>query len=161
LTDPARTTQITGRTASSAGPTPPGAGQASDALRAERRRLRRFGLTVGGAFVILAAFLLWKHRPLWPAFAALGGLLALAGLAAPTVLGPLERVWMKLAGYLGWFMTRVILGLVFLLVITPVGLIMRLLGADPLKLRFDRRAASYWEPRTDQDRSPERMERMF
>jgi len=77
------------------------------------------------------------------------------------VLGPVERVWMKLAGYLGWFMTRVILGLVFLLVFTPAGLIMRVLGKDPLKLRFDRRAASYWELRKDQDRSPERMERMF
>ena len=67
----------------------------------------------------------------------------------------------RLAGYLGWFMTRVILGLVFLLVFSPAGLIMRLLGRDPLKLRFDRRAASYWESRAEQDRSPERMERMF
>jgi hypothetical protein len=139
--------------------TSPAAGQ--DASPAGRRRLRRFGLTVGTAFMILAAFLLWKHRPAWAPCAAVGGVLVLLGLAAPVVLGPVERVWMKLAGYLGWFMTRVILGLVFLLVFTPAGLIMRVLGKDPLKLRFDRRAASYWELRKDQDRSPERMERMF
>ncbi len=128
---------------------------------AERRRLRAFGLMVGLAFLVLGAFLLWRHRPVWPALAAAGVALTLLGFAAPAWLRPIERIWMRLAGYLGWFMTRLILGVVFLLVFSPAGLIMRLLGADPLKLRFDRRAASYWEPRAAEDRSPERMERMF
>jgi hypothetical protein len=140
---------------------PPAADRTAERQRAERRRLRRFGLTVGIAFLALAALLWWKHRPAWPVCAALGGALALLGLAVPVVLGPVERVWMKLAGYLGWFMTRVILGLVFLLVFTPAGLIMRLLGRDPLKQRFDHGAASYWEMRAEHDRGAGRMERMF
>jgi hypothetical protein len=127
----------------------------------ERKRLRNFGLTVGAAFLVLAALLLWKHRSLWPLFAALGGLLVLTGLAVPRWLRPVERVWMKIALALGWVMTRVILGIVFVLVFTPAGLIMRLLGKDPLELRFDNQRASYWRPRADSDRSPERMERMF
>lgn len=129
--------------------------------RAERRRLRGFGLTVGLAFVILAAFLLWKTRPTWPLFGGLGALLVLLGLVVPALLRPVERLWMKLARALGWVMTRVILGLIFLLLFTPAGLALRLLGKDPLELRLDRRASSYWRPRTDQDRSPARMERMF
>jgi hypothetical protein len=127
----------------------------------ERKRLRSFGLTVGIAFLVLAALLLWKHRSLWPAFAGLGGLLVLMGLAVPRWLRPIERMWMKAARALGWVMTRVILGIVFVLVFTPAGLIMRLLGKDPLELRFDKQRASYWRTREGDDRSPERMERMF
>ena len=160
MTDRERTSTGAGPVASPGGDQH-GAASMDAVRRADRRRLRGFGLTVGLAFLVLAAFLLWRHRSAWPVCAALGGLLALLGLAAPAVLRPIERVWMRLAGYLGWFMTRVILGLVFLLVFSPAGLIMRLLGKDPLKLRFDRGTASYWEPRAEQDRSPERMERMF
>ncbi len=152
MTDPRTPTGAPG----ASGPTPLPVAHA-----AERRHLRRFGLTVGIAFFILTAFLLWKDRPAWPYTAGAGGLLMVLGLVVPAVLRPVERIWMKAAGYMGWFMTRVILGIVFLLVFTPAGLIMRVLRKDPMKLRVDPQAPSYWEPRTDQDHSPERMERMF
>jgi hypothetical protein len=130
-------------------------------VEGERRRLRSFGVTVGAACAILAAFLLWKQRPAWPILGGLAALLVLAGLLTPVLLRPIERVWMKFARALGWVMTRVILGLVFVVMFTPAGLILRLLGKDPMELRFDRSASSYWHARTDNDRSPERMERMF
>ncbi|MCK4306122.1 MAG: hypothetical protein KAY24_17915, partial [Candidatus Eisenbacteria sp.] len=99
----------------------------------ERRRLRSFGLTVGAAFCILAALLLWKDRGSWPIFAALGGLsLLMAGLA-PMALRPIERVWMRVARAMGWVMTRVILGIIFLVIFTPAGLIMKLLRKDPME----------------------------
>jgi hypothetical protein len=131
------------------------------ATAGERKRLRGFGLTVGVAFVALAALLVWKHRPLWPLAAGLGALLALMGLVVPHWLRPLERVWMRIALALGWVMTRVILGIVFALVFAPAGLIMRLFGKDPLRLRFDKQRPSYWHPRAEENRSPARMERMF
>jgi hypothetical protein len=127
----------------------------------ERKRLRSFGLTVGIAFGALAVLLVWKHRPLWPFCAGLGALLGLAGLMAPHWLRPIERVWMRIALALGWVMTRVILGIVFALIFAPAGLALRVLGKDPLELRFDKRRPSYWHPRADEDRSPARMERMF
>jgi len=129
--------------------------------RAEGRRLRAFGLTVGGALIVLAAFLLWKQRPAWPYAGGLGALGILLGLALPRWLRPVERVWMKVARVMGWVMTRVILTLVFFLVFTPIGLGMRLFGRDPLSLSIDRRAASYWIPRAAGKRPPESMERMF
>ncbi len=132
----------------------------TDASR-ERGRLRRFGLTVGAAFVVVGALLLWRHRDFWPAFGALGALLALGALVAPAALRPVERVWMKLALALGWVMTRVVLGVIFVLVFTPAGLARRLLRRDPMELRFDRSAASYWHRRPPADTSPERMEKMF
>lgn len=131
---------------------------------AERTRLRRFGLTVGLAFGVVAALIFWRHRawlPLPGPFAGLGAALLLLAAVAPRVLRPIEWAWMQLANALGWVMTRVILGLIFLLVFTPAGLIRRLLRKDPLELRFDRRAASYWHARSDADPSPERMEKMF
>jgi hypothetical protein len=133
-------------------------------LPRERPRLRRFGLTVGLALLVVGALLLWRHRawlPLPAPFGALGAVLLLLAGLAPLWLRPIEWAWMKLANALGWVMTRVVLGLIFLLVFTPAGLIRRLLGKDPLELRFDRRAASYWHARAGADPSPGRMEKMF
>jgi hypothetical protein len=127
----------------------------------QRRRLRRFGLTIGCAFVILALLLLWRGKVSWPIFAAAGGLSLILAAFLPGLLGPVERVWMKGALLLGWVMTRLILGVIFITLFTPAGLILRLLGKDPLELRFRKEAVSYWRPREDQDPSPERMERMF
>ena len=127
----------------------------------DRRQLRRFGVTIGVAFLILTAFLLWKDRGSWPIFCGLGGLSLLLAAVAPMVLGPVERVWMKLALAMGWVMTRVILGVVFLVMFVPAGLIIRLLRRDPIRLRFDSQASSYWLPREPRNSTPERMERMF
>ncbi|MBD3235441.1 MAG: hypothetical protein GF330_01910 [Candidatus Eisenbacteria bacterium] len=127
----------------------------------QRRHLRRFGLTVGCAFLVLAALLFWKQRPLWPLFAGLSGAFLLLGVIWPPVLGPIERIWMKAARVMGWFMTRVILGLVFVLLFAPAGLVIRLLGKDPLELRRDPQARSYWHRRSPRDAAPEKMERMF
>ncbi|MCK4413178.1 MAG: sxtJ [Candidatus Eisenbacteria sp.] len=129
--------------------------------RANGRQLRRFGLTVGGALVLLAAVLFWREQPLWPVFAGTGGLLVGLGLLVPTWLAPVERVWMAVARAMGWVMTRVILGLLFCLIFTPAGLILRLLGKDPLGLRFPIDVPTYWQERTSYDRAPARMEKMF
>lgn len=126
-----------------------------------RRRLRGFGITVGCAFAVLSLLLLWRGSRLWPYSGAIGGLLLLAGLLMPGILKPLERAWMLAAGALGWVMTRVILGILFLVIFTPAGLVSRLLGKDPLEQRFPTNAASYWHPRRQTDRSARRMERMF
>jgi hypothetical protein len=130
-------------------------------VAAERRHLRRFGLTVGAAFGILALILLWRQRPAWPTFAGIASAFLLLAGVAPMILRPIERIWMQLATWMGWVMTRVILGLVFVLLFTPIGLAMRLLRKDPLHLRFDPRAGTYWTRREGHDPSPERMERMY
>jgi hypothetical protein len=139
----------------------PGAGAAPAGRTLESARLRRFGLTVGGVFLLLAAVLFWRTKPLWPFCGGLGAALAGLGLAWPAALAPVERIWMTVARAMGWVMTRVILTLLFCLIFTPAGLILRLLGKDPLGLRFPGNTASYWQARTDYDGAPERMEKMF
>jgi hypothetical protein len=73
---------------------------------------------------------------------ALSAALVLAGLLAPRALRPLHRAWMRLGAALGWLNTRVILTLVFFLVVTPTGLVMKLFGRSPLATK---QCDSYWK----------------
>jgi hypothetical protein len=113
----------------------------------DRKGLRDFGLLTGGLFAAIFGVLLpWKFGwswPLWPwlLFLALGGM----ALLAPLRLEPVYRLWMRFGMAIGAVMSRIILGLVFFCVVTPVGLLMRATGKDPMKRRFDPAAASYRE----------------
>jgi hypothetical protein len=73
---------------------------------------------------------------------------AVTALALPAVLAPLNRIWLKLGLLLHRVVNPIMLGIMFFVVITPTGLIMRALGKDPLRLRFEGQADSYWIPRT-------------
>lgn len=133
-------------------------------LDASRPRLVSFGRVVGGALAALAVLVAWRRG--WSldgtvlGLATAGVLLAAVGSAIPAALKPLYRVWMALAIVLGHVMTRVLLTGVFLLVVTPVGLALRLLGKDPLERRPDPDATSYWKER-DPPGPPERLEEYF
>lgn len=95
---------------------------------------RKFGLTVGIAFLVLAGLLhFWRHKETAAAvLGALGALLVLAALAVPTRLGPVQRAWMGLAHAISKVTTPIFMGVVFYLVITPIGLLMRLVGRRTL-----------------------------
>jgi Saxitoxin biosynthesis operon protein SxtJ len=121
---------------------------------------RKFGLTVGLAFTALGAIAWWRHRPTTESvFLALGAALILAGLAVPTSLGPVQRAWMGLAHKISKVTTPIFMGVVYYLVLTPIGAIRRATGS-PLTAR---RApgASRWEPHVPAVATAERMERQF
>ncbi|MCS6854727.1 MAG: SxtJ family membrane protein [Elioraea sp.] len=111
---------------------------------------RAFGLTVGGILCLIAAVgvaltgrLSWISGPL----GGLGLLLVALALAAPRALALPNRAWLRFGLALSAVVTPVVLGLVFFLVVTPIGLALRLAGKRPLALRFDPARASYWEER--------------
>ena len=135
------------------------------AVDTSKKALRSFGRVVGGVLLIIAAVVWWRNDfTLTTAASVLGGLgtaLVLLGLIVPVVLKPVYRVWMALAVVLGFIMTRVILTAVYYLIMTPIGLIMRLLGKDPLHRRPDPNTASYWIPKTYPDESKERLEKYY
>ncbi len=134
------------------------------ALDTGRRALRSFGLVVGGVFAGIAAGIGWRHGwALTPWAAGLGGVgsaLVVLGLLAPTILRPVFKGWMGLAVVLGFVMTRVLLTLVFVLLVVPIGLALRLVGKDLLRLRFDREAPTYWLPK-EPSGGAERLERYY
>jgi hypothetical protein len=111
-----------------------------------QRELRKFGLVMAAALAVVAALLLWRHRPAWPYLAGAAVVLGVLGLAAPGLLRPFEKAWMTFAGWLSVVMTYVVLTLAYVLVVTPLGLLRRLGGRDPLRLKLDRKAPSYWVP---------------
>ena len=111
-----------------------------------RKKVREFGLLMALVFGGLGAALLWKSRPATPYVLALTAFFGLCGLLAPAVLDPLERIWMKFAQKLSIVMTYVIVTLTFFLAITPIAVVVRMLGKDPLGKKFDPSVDTYWIP---------------
>ena len=111
-------------------------------------QLRKFGLLVGGIF---GAIGLWPAviRGTGPRSWALiiGVLLLVPALLAPRILAPVYRIWMTVGEALGWINTRILLGVVFYGLITPMGLIRRLRTEDPMRRRHDPDAESYRVPK--------------
>jgi uncharacterized membrane protein len=130
------------------------------AITSSRRDLRNFGLVVGTGFAALGALLLWKGKDMWPWFVGAGLLLILLGAAAPSLLKPLQRAWMTLAVVMGWFMTRLILSLLFFLVLVPIGLVGRLAGKKFLASPAGEND-SYWIRRSRDDQDARRLEKQF
>ena len=107
-------------------------------------KLRKFGLTVGGAFLVFGALRGYLHYGnLAIVLLGIGGVLIAFGLAFPTALAPVEKAWMALAHVLAFINTRIILTLLFYLVFTPIGLIARMVK-DPLDRKLHDGNTSYW-----------------
>src|SRR3954464_2409506 len=118
------------------------------------RDLRKFGLMVGGAFLVLGALLLFRRKPAWPFFLAPGAFLAVLGLVAPRTLKIIYIPWMALAFTLGLLVSTVILTLFYFLVMTPIALVGRSVGKDFLAKKLDPEAKSYWRAR-DRSKTPQ------
>jgi len=115
------------------------------------RALRRFGLTIGSALLLLGAVLFWRHHSsAGLLFAALGATLLIVASVAPILLQWIHGPWMILSIALGWIMTRILLTIAFFFIVTPIGLLQRLLGKRPMETAFRTGATSYWQPRTAQ-----------
>jgi len=121
---------------------------------------RKFGLTVGAALLVFAGLSHWRGHTLAPqVLATLGGTLALLGVVIPARLGPLFSAWMKLAHAMSRVTTPLFMGIVYFVVLTPIGLLVRLLGRNPLAP--PRNSGSGWvehDPRSD---APDSMRRQF
>lgn len=119
---------------------------------------RQFGYLFAAVFTIIAFWPLWPLRapnPYW--LGGAGAWLAVA-LICPRLLAPLYKGWMKFGHALGWINARLILGVVFFTLVTPIGLIMRLFGKDPLRMRT-KKSASYWIRRDPLD--PQSLRNQF
>jgi uncharacterized membrane protein HdeD (DUF308 family) len=95
--------------------------------------LRQFGLLVGGVFAVIGLWpLVFRGESLRLWAMILGSLLIVLGAVAPQSLKQVHRGWMKVGHVLGTINTRIILGIIYYLLITPMGLVMRLMGKDPM-----------------------------
>jgi hypothetical protein len=106
--------------------------------------LRNFAFLTGVLFIVLFSGipLLRRHpTPAWPF--VVGGVLLLWGLVAPSTLGPVYRLWTIIGRALGYVNSRILLSIMFFLLVTPIGLVMRIFGRDPMSRARSKEAKSY------------------
>jgi Saxitoxin biosynthesis operon protein SxtJ len=125
-----------------------------------RKTITSFALIVSGALLAIAAYQRWRGAEPWVVMTlvSIAAVLSLLSAVAPALLRPVYRVWMRIGETLGWINTRIILTLVFFLVVTPTGIVMRLLRRSPMEPAH--KGDSYWtdvEPHSYGDRHVEKQ----
>jgi hypothetical protein len=125
------------------------------------KKVRSFGFLFTFVMIALAAFRYYKGGNSWIWFAGGAGFFLLTGTFLKPILRPIYVLWMKFAYVLAWVNTRVLLGIFFYGVITPVGLVRRLLGRDPLTRKIDQSQSSYWTKHDPRPFDAKKYEHLF
>ena len=113
-------------------------------IKSGKSELRKFGLTVGIVLGLLGGLLWWRGKDIHIYFLVISTLLIFFGLVFPSFLKPLQKVWMMMAVTIGWFMTRLLLSVLFFLIFTPVRMVAYLFGKDFLSRKVIKNSDSYW-----------------
>lgn len=122
---------------------------------------RGFGFVFAGFFGIIGTLKLWRGGSGFEWWLAAAVIVLLLALAAPWLLGPFNRLWMRFGLLLHRVMNPLVMGLMFYVGVVPIGLLMRALGKRPLHLAFDPHAASYWVVRQPPGPTPDSIRRQF
>ena len=126
---------------------------------------RSFGLVFAVVFVIVGLFPIFTKAGeeddirIWALVVA--ALFAILAMTRPQLLSPLNKIWFRFGLVIHKVVNPLVMGLIFFFVVSPIGIIMRILGKTPLKKNFDRNAKSYWIHRDPPGPAPETMKRQF
>lgn len=121
---------------------------------------RSFGISVGIVLLLIAAYQWWRGGLVAAQiFAVIGAPLLVLGVIYPTLLKWPSALWWKVAAVLGFINAQVILTILFALVLTPIALLWRLLGRDPLTRR--RQSWPGWSPHPARYKDPNHFKRMY
>ena len=105
---------------------------------------KSFGIVFSIVFLLISLWPLLhdEHLRLWSLIISI--IFLILGILNSKLLGPLNKIWFKFGIFLGKIVSPLIIGIIFFLVVTPIGLLMRLLGKDLLNLNFNKKIESYW-----------------
>ena len=129
-------------------------------IKSDRKTLKEFGLTMGIVLGLISAFLWWKQRH-WMLMGGFSIFFFSFGFFLPNALLGIQKVWMSIALIMGFVMSRVILTIVFIVAVTPIGIISRLMGAKHLELAFRTQQASYWNQKPENTFDKKHYEHQF
>lgn len=122
-------------------------------IEQRQQNLRRFGLMAGGFIIVVFGFLFpfWRQtdHPLW--VWGVGGFFCGLALLRPSWLRPVFTLWMRVAEVIGWINTRIIFGVVFFVMVTPLAYLLRVMRKDSLCRKFESGSVSYRIPSTPTD----------
>jgi hypothetical protein len=125
---------------------------------------RAFGWTVGSILMLIGAAKAFAAGAILLVACLIfvaGALLLLLGIFAPSRLSRLNRAWLKVGGVLAKVVNPIVLALLFFVAVTPMALVMRMVGKRPLRLSPDRTAATYWIKRDPPEGGGSSMRRQF
>ena len=110
---------------------------------------KKFGIFLSFLFVVIAGFFLYKKIDHYAYICLIiAFILLLSSLLRADLLHPLNKLWMKFGLLLGSIVNPILLGLIFIIIFSPIALLMRLMGRDELHLKFERKK-TYWIKRSD------------
>lgn len=129
-------------------------------LKLDKRTLRKFGMTMGIAFLVVSSLFFFRDKHIGAVYGlVVSCIFFIMGLISPALLRPVYITWMRFAFILGWVNTRVILVILFYLIFTPVGLVMRLFRIDLLERK--NKEGTYWKDKEKVYFNPLNYERRF
>jgi hypothetical protein len=130
-------------------------------FKIEQGSERGFGLVFAAFFLIISLLPLFKHGAVHYWALAIAMAFAVVAFVVPQILKPLNILWFKFGMLLGAIIAPLVMIVIFFLVVTPIGLLMRLLGKDPLRLRRKETEKTYWIPRKRDENQPSSMKNQF
>jgi saxitoxin biosynthesis operon SxtJ-like protein len=122
---------------------------------------RAFGLTFAAVFVLFSVWPLVRHRPMRLWALGVAAIFLAVALLQPRLLGPLNRLWLRFGMVMQRVVTLAVMTLLFYATVTPVALLLRLLGKDVLNLKLDGAASTYWIERRPRGPAPDTMRHQF
>ncbi len=127
----------------------------------ERKDIRTFGLGLTAVFIAIGSMQIYKGHTGMALGLYLGsGVVLLLSLLAPLVLKPVYKILTAIGHKIGWINSRILLGVLFYVFFTPVAVVFKLIGRDPLDRKIEKEKSSYWVPRKH-DTDKKRYERQF
>ncbi len=123
--------------------------------------VKKTGLTLGVVLILIALLLWYLGKSSFTYFSITGGLFVILAIVAIPVLRPFHKLWMMLALLMGFVMSRVILTLLYYLVLTPIGLLAKIVGKKFMPIGFDKNATTYWGKRDSVVKQKIDYERQF
>lgn len=127
-------------------------------LDVSKKSLRKFGIVIGIILITVVIIFLWNSVSWRVLLLTLGGILLLNGIFIPNSLKDIYKIWMGFAFALGWVVSRIILTILFVFILTPIGLLAKIFGKEFIDLNFNKKNNSYWIPKKD---SPVDYEKMY
>ena len=127
----------------------------------ELKEIRKFGVIAFVFFGSLSALGFWNQKYILGSFFCLLSMMGIGFILDPSRFKPIHHIWIKAAHFIGGLISMMALILIYYLVITPAALLKRIIGGRPLPIKPDKKALSYWVPRTEPSQPKDRFLKQF